>query len=284
MWRGSLALLSDAAHVFLDAAALGMSYVALRLAALPPNACHSYGYRRAEVLASLVNAVTLLAAALSIGKEAWERWQSPVLVQSGEMLAIATLGLAANSAVALTLGGHTHGNLNIRSAFLHVLGDALASVGVIGAALIMLLTGWYGADPLASVLIALLVAYSGWGVLRQAVHILMEGTPEGLAAPEVARALAGEEGVLGVHDLHVWSTGSGNPVLSAHVRVAEDTLSKSPALLVRLRELLRQQYGIDHATLQLECIDCGQGCVECLEAVGLRSSREDVRASGVGPS
>src|SRR5450756_1118742 len=171
LWTGSLALLSDAAHVFLDVVALTMSYGALRLAALPPNARHSYGYRRAEVLAALFNAVTLLVVAVGIGKEAWDRWQSPVSIHSGEMLAIAALGLVANLVVAFTLRGHTHGNLNVRSAFIHVLGDALASVGVIAAALVMLATGWYAADPVVSVLIGLLIAYSGWGVLREAVHI-----------------------------------------------------------------------------------------------------------------
>ena len=267
-WTGSLALLSDATHVFLDVLALLMSYVALRLAALPPNERHTYGYRRAEVLAALANAVTLLAVAAGIGKEAWERWQSPVAVQSGEMLAIALVGLGANLAVALTLHGHTHDNLNVKSAFLHVIGDALASVGVIAGALVMLATGWYGADPLVSALIGLLVAYSGWGVLREATHILMEGAPEGLVAPELAHALAAENGVQGVHDLHVWSTGWGHPTLSAHVRVAEADLPQTPALLARLRRRLRETYRIEHSTSQIECADCEQGCFECLSATG----------------
>ncbi len=266
LWTGSLALLSDAAHVFLDVFALAMSYGALRLAALPPNAHHSYGYRRAEVLAALVNAVTLIVVAVGIGKEAWDRWQAPVSIHSGEMLAIAAFGLAANLLTALTLSGHTHGNLNVKSAFIHVLGDALASVGVIMAAVVMLATGWYAADPVVSVLIGLLIAYSGWGVLRQAVHILMEGAPDGLAADEVARSMVQVDGVLGVHDLHLWSTGSSHAVLSAHVRVAEAALPHSPALVARLRGLLEEQYGIDHATLQVECVDCGQGSIECLGA------------------
>ena len=266
LWTGSLALLSDAAHVFLDVVALAMSYGALRLAALPPNARHSYGYRRAKVLAALVNAVTLLVVAIGIGREAWERWWAPVAVQSGEMLAIAVVGLAANVAVALALRSHTHGNLNARSAFLHVLGDALASVGVIVAGVVMLLTGWYGADPVVSVLIGLLIAYSGWGVLREAVHILMEGVPAGVSTPELTRSLTDVEGVLGVHDLHVWSAGSSQPMLSAHVRIAEATLPRSSPLLMRLREVLREEYGIDHTTLQLECVDCGQGCLECHDA------------------
>ena len=268
LWTGSLALLSDAAHVFLDVLALVMSYVALRLAVLPPNARHSYGYRRTEVLVALLNAVTLLAVAGGIGKVAWERWQSPVAVHSGEMLAIAVLGLGANLAVALALRGHAHDNLNVKSAFLHVLGDALASVGVIVGAAVMLATGWYGADPLVSALIGLLIAYSGWGVLRESVHILMEGAPEGLTAPMLARALADVEGVRGVHDLHVWSTGLGQPTLSAHLQVAEADLPQSPALLARLRRLLDEEYGIEHSTLQIECADCGQGSYECLSAAG----------------
>ncbi|MHB1416332.1 MAG: cation diffusion facilitator family transporter [Chloroflexota bacterium] len=268
LWTGSLALLSDAAHVFLDVLALVMSYAALRIAALPPNARHSYGYRRVEVLVALVNAITLLVVAVGIAREAWERWWAPVTVHSGEMLAIAVLGLGVNLAVALALRGHTHGNLNVKSAFLHVLGDALASVGVIVGALVMLATGWYGADPLVSALIGLLIAYSGWGILRESVHILMEGAPEGLTAPMLARALADVEGVRGVHDLHVWSTGSGQPTLSAHVRVAEADLPQSPVLLARLRRLLDEEYEIEHSTLQIECADCGQGCFECLSAPG----------------
>lgn len=266
LWTGSLALLSDAAHVFLDVLALAMSYGALRLAALPANARHSYGYRRAEVLAALINAVTLIVVAVGIGKEAWDRWQAPVSIHSGEMLIIAAVGLAANLLVALTLSGHTHGNLNVKSAFIHVLGDALASVGVIVAALVMLATGWYAADPVVSVLIGLLIAYSGWGVLRQAVHILMEGAPEGLATDEVARSMAAVEGVLGVHDLHLWSTGSDHPMLSAHIRVAEETLPAGPVLVARLRGLLEEKYGIEHSTLQVECVDCGQGNIDCLGA------------------
>ena len=274
LWTGSLALLSDAAHVLLDVLALVMSYVALRLAALPPNARHSYGYRRAEVLVALLNAVTLLVVSVGIAREAWERWWTPVAVHSGEMLAIAVLGLGANLAVALTLRGHAHDNLNVKSALLHVLGDALASVGVIAGAIVMLTTGWYGADPLASALIGLLIAYSGWGVLRESAHILMGGAPGGLTAPMLARALAEVEGVRGVHDLHVWSTGLGQPTLSAHVRVAEADLPRSPALLARLRRLLHDEYGIEHSTLQIECADCGQGCVECLSAAGARDSVE----------
>lgn len=284
LWTGSLALLSDAAHVFLDVVALAMSYGALRLAALPPNARHSYGYRRAEVLAALVNAVTLLVVAIGIGREAWERWWTPVAVQSGEMLAVAAVGLAANVAVALALRSHTHGNLNARSAFLHVLGDALASVGVIVAAAVMLLTGWYHADPLVSAFIGLLIAYSGFGVLREAVHILMEGVPTGLSTSELTRTLASVEGVLGVHDLHVWSTGSSQSMLSAHVRIAEASLSESPWLLTQLREVLREEYGIDHATLQLECADCGQGCLECHNAEAGSRATGTARGRPAAPS
>jgi cobalt-zinc-cadmium efflux system protein len=264
MWTGSLALLSDAAHVFLDVTALGLSYVAFRLAALPPNARHSYGYRRAEILAALANGLTLLVVAVGIGREAWERWQSPAPVLGREMLAIAVVGLVANLAVAGLLRGHTHGNLNIKSAFLHVLGDALASVGVIVAGVIIMMTGWYWADSVASLFIGLLIAFSAWGILRESIHILMEGAPAGLNATDLAQALAGERRVLGVHDLHVWNTGSGSPVLSAHIRIDEQALQESQALLASLRDLLRRRYGITHTTLQLESLDCGQTCGPCL--------------------
>jgi len=142
----------------------------------------------------------------------------------------------------------------------------------------MLLTGWYRADPLVSVLIGLLIAYGGFGVLREAVHILMEGVPAGLSTSELTRTLASVEGVLGVHDLHVWSNGSSQPMLSVHVRIGEAGLPESPRLLTRLREVLREEYGIDHATLQLECVDCGQGCLECHDV------QPDGRVSATGRS
>ena len=174
LWTGSLALLSDAAHVFLDAFALGMSYVALRLAALPADDRHTYGFHRLQVLAALANGATLLLVAFEILREAWERFRYPTPVLAGPMLAVAVVGLVANLVVALMLREHDHHDLNVRSAFLHVLGDALASIGVIVAGIVIAVTGWTLIDPLVSVLIGLIILIGSGRVLRESLH--MKGT------------------------------------------------------------------------------------------------------------
>ena len=194
LWTGSLALLSDAAHVFLDVFALGMSYVALRLAALPPDDRHTYGFHRMQVLAALFSGATLLLVAFEIFREAWDRFHHPAPVLVGPMLVVAIVGLVVNLVVALVLREHDHHDLNVRSAFLHVVGDALASVGVIAAGIIILLTGWTLADPLVSVLIGLIILLGSGRVLREAVHILAEGMPEGIKASTVAEAMGGVPG------------------------------------------------------------------------------------------
>ncbi len=263
LWTGSLALLSDAAHVFLDVLALGMSYAALRVASLPANDRHTYGFHRMQVLAALVNGVTLLVVALGIFREAWGRIAHPEPVLVGPMLVVAVVGLVVNLLVALTLREHDHHDLNVRSAFLHVLGDALASVGVIAAGAIIALTGWTPADPLMSVLIGLIILVGGGRVLLQSVHILAEGMPEGLTATGVIEAMRQVPGVTAVHDLHVWTVGPGYLALSAHVVLSDQTMPQMAGVLEALKQVLSEKFGIAHTTIQCECKDCGQGHAVC---------------------
>lgn len=260
-WTGSLALLSDSAHVFMDAFALGLSYLAIRAAALPPNDRHTYGYHRLQVLAALANGATLLLIAFEILNQAWRRFREPQAVLAGPMLIIAVIGLAVNLAVAYILHQHDHDDLNTRSAFLHVLGDALASVGVIGAGVAILFTGWTWLDPLVSVLIGLLIMFSSGRILKESIHILAEGMPSGLTASAVAELMRSVAGVSEVHDLHVWTVAPGYIALSAHVTLADQSLSQTGEIMDALKEGLRANFDILHTTIQFECGNCGQGGV-----------------------
>ena len=260
----SLALLSDAAHVFLDVFALAMSYVALRLAERPADERHTFGFHRGKVLAALANSLLLFLMVFFIGREAWERWLNPRVVDSGLMLGVAVIGLAANLVVARVLHGHDRDDINTRSAFLHVLGDALASVGVIAGAVVIGLTGWYAVDPILSVLICLLILRGAWGILRESVHILVEGSPAGVNVRDVASAIGAAPGVLNVHDLHVWSVGPGYVSLSAHVLLEDQALAATQAAMDAIKERLEHGFGIHHTTIQFECNHCGQ-CVDAFD-------------------
>ena len=264
LWTGSLALLSDAAHVLMDVFALGMSYGALRAAALPPDDRHTYGFHRLQVLAALANGATLLLVAFEIFREAWERFRNPVPVLAGPMLIVSVVGLVVNLIVALALRQHDHHDLNVRSAFLHVLGDALASVGVIGAGAVILFTGWTAIDPLVSAAIGAILLVGSGRVLRESLHILVEGMPEGLKASQVAEAMGRVAGVMEVHDLHVWTVVPGYVALSAHVVLADQALSQTQEVMDGLKRVLADEFGIEHTTIQFECAACGQGAVVCV--------------------
>ncbi|MEP0806970.1 MAG: cation transporter [Chloroflexota bacterium] len=275
-WTGSLALLSDAAHVFMDVFALGLSYLALRLSALPADDRHTYGFHRLEVLAALINGVTLGAIAIEIFSESWKRWFNPEPIKSVEMLVIAVIGLVVNLVVAFVLGGHAHEHdhdhedeegaeaheeaedLNVRSAYLHVLGDAISSVGVIVAAALIGWTGWTWLDPLMSVFIGVLIVVSSWRVLKSSLHILVEGVPEHLSVEKIGQSMASVPGVLDVHDLHVWSICSGHVALSAHVLTADQTITANGGVMAEIKKRLKK-FGIEHTTTQFECEACGQG-------------------------
>lgn len=264
LWTGSLALLSDSAHVFMDMFALGLSYLAIRAASLPANDRHTYGYHRMQVLAALANGVTLLFISFEILKEAINRFQNPEPVVAGPMLVIAMIGLIVNVIVALVLREHDHEDLNTRAAFLHVLGDALASVGVIGAGIAIYFTGLQWIDPLISVLISVLILFSSGRLLKETVHILDEGIPDGMTATGVAETMKAVSGVAEVHDLHIWTVSPGFIALSAHVILEDQTLSQTGRIMEELKNQLSSQYKIDHTTIQFECANCGQGYIDRL--------------------
>ncbi len=264
-WTHSLALLSDSAHVFMDAFALGLSYLAIRAAKLPADDNHTYGFHRMQVLAAFINGATLFLIAFEILREAWNRFQNPEAVSAGPMLVIAVIGLIVNLIVAFTLSKHDHDDLNTRSAFLHVLGDALASVGVIAVGVILLFVDWFWLDPLVSVMIGILILFSSGRVLKESIHILAEGMPEGMTATSIAESMRKVTGVSQVHDLHVWTVAPGYIALSAHVTIEDQVLSQTAEMMTALKETLHEGYEIQHTTIQFECTNCGQGTVLCLE-------------------
>ena len=245
----SLALLADAGHMFSDVGALALSLVAMRWAQRPPDRDKTYGYVRLEILAALVNGATLLLIAGLIVWEAWSRFRNPVDIDGVIMLGVASAGLAVNVVGALLLHSHAHDNLNVRGAYLHVLGDLLGSVGAIAAGLIILFTGWTPADPIISVVIALLILYSSWRLVREATEVLMEAVPRHIDMDQVMDDLGGIEGLHDVHDVHVWTLTSGFVALSAH-GVLEDP-GHHTRILEEIRERMRC-HGIEHITFQLE--------------------------------
>ncbi|MBI1209368.1 MAG: cation diffusion facilitator family transporter [Azospirillum sp.] len=255
---GSLALLADAGHMLTDAVALALTWVAFRLARRPSDQRRSFGYHRFEVLAAFVNGLVLFGIAGWIVIEAARRLGDPVPVLAGPMLVIATLGLLVNIAAFLVLRGGSD-NLNLRSAVLHVLGDLLGSVAAIGAALVILATGWFPIDPILSVLVALLVLRSAWAVVRQSTHILLEGTPEGIDGGAIAAAVRdGVAAVTEVHHVHAWSLTAERRMVTLHATVAADT--DRDDTLGQIRTLLERQFGIGHATIQLERASCDDHC------------------------
>ncbi len=246
---GSLALLADSGHMFTDAAAIGLSLFAMRIAQRPPNTKRTFGYVRLEILAALVNGATLLAIAGLIVFEAWQRLRNPVVIDGTIMLSVAALGLAVNVAGAFLLHSHAHDNLNVRGAYLHVLGDLLGSVGAIAAGIIVLTTGWTPADPIISVVIALLILFSAWKLVREATDVLLESVPSHVDMDGVLAALASIDGLDDVHDVHVWTLTSGFVAISAH-GVIDDPIEHS-RVLTEVRELMAS-HGIDHVTFQIE--------------------------------
>jgi cobalt-zinc-cadmium efflux system protein len=250
LWTGSLALLADAGHMLGDVGSLALSLLAVWFARRPPTPAKSYGYFRLEILAALVNAVVLLVVAGLIVYEAYRRLWAPPPVAAGPMLVIAVGGLAVNLAGLVILHRDAERSLVLRTAWLELLADALGSVGVIVAALVIQLTGFLLADPLISAVIGLLIVPRTWSVLRQAVHILMEGVPPHLDLREIESAMRLAHGVRAVHDLHVWTLTSGTEAMSAHVLV--DDLTDGQHVLGDLQRLLRERFGIEHTTIQLE--------------------------------
>ena len=249
LFTGSLALLADAGHMLTDVAALSLSAFAMWMAGKPSTPENTYGYHRAEILAAVVNAVVLLLLATWILYEAYDRFGAPIQVLGIPMLLVGLIGLVVNLASLKLLDGHADESVNVRSAYLEVMSDAISSLGVILGGAIIWTTGWVLIDPLLSVGISAFVIWRTWALLSQAVHILMEGVPTGVDAREIGRAMAGVPGVKGVHDLHIWTITTGMDALSSHVvvPVGEDRA----AVLQCLQQLLAERFGIEHVTLQI---------------------------------
>lgn len=249
----SLALLADAGHLLTDVGALGLALLAFWFAARPISPSRTYGYYRVEVLAALANGLTLWLVAAYILWQAYLRLLDPPEVLSGPMLIIAFVGFLAQLAAAAILHGSADESINTRAAFVHVATDAVQSIGIIIAGILMLGFGWYIADPIVSIVIALLIAYTGGRIVFQAIHILLEGTPPDIDVVALQAALRQAKGVDSVHDLHAWCITSGYCAMSAHV-VLEDGLTpeEGQRVLTQLREMATHQYGIGHVTIQLE--------------------------------
>ena len=245
----SLALISDAGHMVTDAAALGLALMAQAIASRPPSHRHSFGFVRAEALAAFVNSLAMLALVAWIVWEAVQRLMHPEAVQGGVVLVVAAIGACINLLVAWVLS-RDNASINTRAALVNVMGDLLGSLAAIASGAIIYFTGWVRVDPILSIFVALLILRSTSGILRESYHFLMEGVPAGIDYLEVGANLKAVDGVLDVHDLHVWDMSPGHPALIGHLEIA--SLEQWPAVLAAVRAMLREKHGIDHVTLQPE--------------------------------
>ncbi len=259
MQARSLALLSDAGHNLTDALALGLAWLGVYFGRRPPDETKTYGYHRAGVLTAFVNALSLLILSGYIIYESYHRWRRPEQVNEITMLVVAAIGLVVNVAIMLGLRGERKRDLNVRSAWAHMLGDALGSIGIIAGAVVIRYTGWERMDPLLSAIIGVLIIWTAWGIIKESLNILLEGLPSGLDLNEVAGAIQGVKDVLDVHDLHIWSLGSSTHALSCHVLIEDVPPSESESILRRLNCILAERFHIDHTTVQFEHVNC-PGC------------------------
>jgi cobalt-zinc-cadmium efflux system protein len=259
----SLALLADAGHNFADALALAFSWFALWLARRPADARRTFGYHRAGILAALANAVSLVVIALVIFWEAAQRLRHPEPTRGGLMIGVALAAVLLNGAISLWLRGEARHDLNVRSAYLHMLGDALSALGVVVAGVLVAATRASWADPIVSLLIGGLILWSSWGVLNEAVNVLLEASPEGMDMAAVERSLKEVPGVLGLHDLHVWTVASGMVACSCHLLVAEQSVRGGQQVLRAAAGLLRERFGITHTTIQVEVEGCEPDDLYC---------------------
>ena len=254
IWTGSLALLSDAGHVFMDLLSLVLSLGAIHLAGLPVDDRRTFGWHRAEVFAAFINGATLTGIALLIIYESLQRAFFPVEIKGLQMTLVALAGLLANLVVLLKLRGHRHQDLNLESAFLHVLSDFTASIGVVVAGVLIYLTGWRLADSIISGAIGIVILLGALRVLRESGHILLEGVPRGLEVAEVADAILQVEGVLNVHHLHLWSICSNVLAISSHILIEEKDRPRSDEIISRIDHMLRERFRASCTTLQLDVV------------------------------
>ena len=263
IFANSLALLTDAAHNFTDVMALALSWWALRLTSQPADQGKTYGYHRAGILAALANSTTLVVIALGIFYEAYQRFINPPEVQADVLIGVGTLAVLINVVTALLVRRGAEQDLNIRAAFLHLMGDVLSTVGAVIAGVIIRFTDWNWLDPLVSVLIGFLILWSAWSIIREAVDILMESTPTDIDMDSMIGDITSVDGVHDVHDLHVWSITQSMRTLSAHLVTDDIPISEGASIQTRVNELLYHKYGVNHATLQLECEACMSNLLYC---------------------
>ena len=259
----SLALLSDAGHVFADVIALGLSWYGVRQAMRPSDSRMTFGYHRIGVIVAIVNAVSIFVIAAVIIYEAYGRLREPPEVKSTLMMAVAIVGLAANILVTWWLRKAQRSNINIRSAFWHAFGDALASVGVIVGGIIIMLTGQFLVDPIISVLIALIILWSAWSIFREGFRVILEATPRDVDILKMIGALKSIEGVKDVHDVHVWSITPELRAMNGHILIEDISISDAAVIRSRIEEVIRDQFHIEHTTLQMECQKCDPADLFC---------------------
>ena len=252
----SLALLSDAGHMFIDNLALLLSFFAMKFATLPATDKKTFGFFRLEILAALINGVTLVLISFYIIYEAYFRIIHPQPVHGTLMLVVASVGLAVNILGAIVLRKHRDMNLNIRGAFLHIVGDALVSVGVIIGGIVILYTEWYLIDPILSILISLVIIYGAWALVKESVNILLESAPSHINTAAVAEEIGKVRGVREAYHIHVWTITSGVYAMSAHVLIDDQLVSRSRDVLDEIRALLSEKFKVLHSTIQLECEKC----------------------------
>jgi cobalt-zinc-cadmium efflux system protein len=262
-FANSLALLTDAAHNLTDVIALGLSWFAIRITAQPANPKKTYGYHRAGILVALLNSTTLILISLGIFYEAYKRFMSPPEVQPSILIVVGLIAVVVNLVTVLLVHRGSESDLNLRSAFVHLMGDVLSTIGAVVAGILIYFTGANWLDPFVSVLIGLLILYNAWGILRDAVDILLESTPRDVDMKKMVGDITQLEGVLGVHDLHVWSITQNLRTMSAHILTEDIPVSVGAEIQSRINELVYHRYNIAHATLQLECVDCDPDCLYC---------------------
>jgi cobalt-zinc-cadmium efflux system protein len=263
LFSNSLALLTDAAHNLTDVIALALSWFAIRLTTRPANERKTYGYHRVGILVALINSTTLVLISLGIFWEAWRRFTNPPEVESGILIGVGLIAVIVNLVTALLVHKGSDRDLNLRSAFVHLMGDVLSTIGAVIAGVVIYFTGANWLDPLVSVLIGVLILYNAWGILREAVDILLEAKPRDIDSKKLVEDMLEVRGVLGVHDLHLWSLTQNLRSMSAHILTDNLSISAGADIQRQINEMVSRRYNIAHATLQLECVNCLSNAMYC---------------------
>lgn len=263
IFSNSLALLTDAAHNLTDVIALALSWFAIRITTRPANEWKTYGYHRVGILVALINSTTLVLVSLGIFYEAWHRFISPPEVKSNILIGVGLIAVIINIVTAMLVHKGSESDLNLRSAFVHLMGDVLSTIGAVIAGVVIYFTGANWLDPLVSVLIGGLILYNAWGILRDAIDILLEAKPRDIDSANLLEDMLDIEGVRGIHDLHIWSLTQNLRTMSAHIITDDLSISEGANIQRQINEIVYRRYNIAHATLQLECVDCLPDMLYC---------------------